>query len=120
MKAIGFHHHQEVLTKDDSPQLRGMLHQVGYLLKIEEAAEGAVTSPKSKPRHQAGTAKTKSVTKPAATAKAVPAVKAPKGSAAAKPTDSTPAAETVKKTAKKSAGAKSRTTKSKTAKDGKH
>jgi large subunit ribosomal protein L30 len=44
MRAIGFHHHQEILTKDDTPQLRGMLHQVAYLVRVEEAAEGAVST----------------------------------------------------------------------------
>jgi len=36
MKAIGFHHHQEILIKEDTPQLRGMLHQVRHLVKVEE------------------------------------------------------------------------------------
>jgi ribosomal protein L30 len=36
MKAIGFHRHQENLTKNDTPQLRGMLHQVRHLVHVEE------------------------------------------------------------------------------------
>jgi ribosomal protein L30 len=36
MKAIGFHHHQETLVKEDTPQLRGMLHQVRHLVVVEE------------------------------------------------------------------------------------
>lgn len=37
MKALGFHHHQETLLKNDTPQLRGMLHQVRHLVQVEEA-----------------------------------------------------------------------------------
>jgi large subunit ribosomal protein L30 len=40
MKAIGFHHNQEVLHKDDTPQLRGMLHQVRHLVQVEEEKAG--------------------------------------------------------------------------------
>lgn len=40
MKAIGFHHNQETLLKEDSPQLRGMLHQVRHLVRVEEAEAG--------------------------------------------------------------------------------
>jgi large subunit ribosomal protein L30 len=36
MKAIGFHRNQETLIKEDTPQLRGMLHQVRHLVKVEE------------------------------------------------------------------------------------
>jgi large subunit ribosomal protein L30 len=36
MKAIGFHHNSETLIKEDTPQLRGMLHQVRHLVKVEE------------------------------------------------------------------------------------
>jgi ribosomal protein L30 len=40
MKAIGFHRHQEILVKEDTPQLRGMLHQVRHLVTVvEEKAE---------------------------------------------------------------------------------
>ncbi len=41
MKALGFHHHQETLLKNDTPQLRGMLHQVRHLVQVEEAKAGA-------------------------------------------------------------------------------
>jgi ribosomal protein L30 len=40
MKALGFHHHQETLLKNDTPQLRGMLHQVRHLVRVEEAKAG--------------------------------------------------------------------------------
>ncbi len=36
MKAIGFHHNFEVLIKQDTPQLRGMLHQVRHLVEVSE------------------------------------------------------------------------------------
>jgi large subunit ribosomal protein L30 len=36
MKAIGFHHNYETLIKKDSPQLRGMLHQVRHMVEVEE------------------------------------------------------------------------------------
>jgi ribosomal protein L30/L7E len=36
MKAIGFHHNYEVLIKRDTPQLRGMLHQVRHLVEVTE------------------------------------------------------------------------------------
>jgi len=36
MKAIGFHHTYEVLVKEDTPQLRGMLQQVRHLVEVEE------------------------------------------------------------------------------------
>ena len=40
MRAIGFHRNQETLVKNDTPQLRGMLHQVRHLVKVEELGEG--------------------------------------------------------------------------------
>jgi large subunit ribosomal protein L30 len=36
MKALGFHRMQETLEKVDTPQIRGMLHQVRHLVKVEE------------------------------------------------------------------------------------
>jgi len=36
MKALGFHRMHETLEKTDTPQLRGMLHQVRHLVKVEE------------------------------------------------------------------------------------
>jgi large subunit ribosomal protein L30 len=36
MKAIGFHRNNETLIKEDTPQLRGMLHQVRHLVRVEE------------------------------------------------------------------------------------
>jgi large subunit ribosomal protein L30 len=41
MSAIGFHHNYEILVKNDTPQLRGMLHQVRHLVKVEELGEDA-------------------------------------------------------------------------------
>ena len=52
MKAIGFHRHQETLTKNDTPQLRGMLNQVRHLVHVEEvkaARKPRAASPKVKP-----------------------------------------------------------------------
>ena len=39
MKAIGFHRHQETLTKNDSPQLRGMLYQVRHLVRVQKETD---------------------------------------------------------------------------------
>jgi large subunit ribosomal protein L30 len=39
MSAIGFHRNNETLVKNDTPQLRGMLHQVRHLIKVEELGE---------------------------------------------------------------------------------
>ena len=36
MKAIGFHRTYQVLVKDDTPQLRGMLRQVRHLVQVED------------------------------------------------------------------------------------
>jgi large subunit ribosomal protein L30 len=36
IKAIGFRHTYDVLIKNDSPALRGMIHQVRHLVKVEE------------------------------------------------------------------------------------
>ncbi len=71
MEAIGFHHHQETLTKDDTPQLRGMLHQVGYLLRVEDAAADAEASRASKAHRESVSAK-----RSAKASKAAPATKA--------------------------------------------
>ena len=52
MRAIGFHHHQETLTKDDTPQLRGMLTQVHHLVHVEEvkaARKPRAAATKAKP-----------------------------------------------------------------------
>ncbi len=40
MKAIGFHRNNETLIKNDTPQLRGMLHQVRHLVRVEDVGEG--------------------------------------------------------------------------------
>ena len=51
MRAIGFRHHQQTLTKNDTPQLRGMLHQVRHLIVVEEvkAASKSASKPAAKP-----------------------------------------------------------------------
>lgn len=36
IQAIGFKHTYDVLIKNDSPALRGMIHQVRHLVKVEE------------------------------------------------------------------------------------
>jgi hypothetical protein len=72
MQAIGFRHHQQTVVKDDTAQLRGMLHQVRHLVRVEK--DGAV-SPAAK----------KSAAETAAVAKAKPATKA-KAAAKAKET----------------------------------
>ncbi|MBW1895769.1 MAG: 50S ribosomal protein L30 [Deltaproteobacteria bacterium] len=36
IKAIGFHRTYETLVKKDTPQLRGMLHQVRHLVRVED------------------------------------------------------------------------------------
>ena len=41
MQAIGFRHNNQTLTKNDSPQLRGMLHQVRHLVRVEEEKAAA-------------------------------------------------------------------------------
>ena len=36
MEALGFRRHQQTLEKNDTPQIRGMLHQVRHLVRVEE------------------------------------------------------------------------------------
>ena len=36
MQALGFHRIHETLEKTDTPQIRGMIHQVRHLVKVEE------------------------------------------------------------------------------------
>lgn len=36
MEALGFRHHQETIEKVDTPQIRGMIHQVRHLVRVEE------------------------------------------------------------------------------------
>jgi large subunit ribosomal protein L30 len=40
MQAIGFHRNYETLIKNDTPQLRGMLHLVRHLVTVEEIEGG--------------------------------------------------------------------------------
>ncbi|HEX5132836.1 MAG TPA: 50S ribosomal protein L30 [Candidatus Krumholzibacteria bacterium] len=37
MEALGFHRTYQTIEKADTPQIRGMLHQVRHLVKVEEA-----------------------------------------------------------------------------------
>lgn len=37
--ALGIKHHQQSVVHDDTPAIRGMLEQVGYLVDIEEVDE---------------------------------------------------------------------------------
>lgn len=41
MKAIGFRYNNQTLIKADTPQLRGMLHQVIHLVRVEEEKKAA-------------------------------------------------------------------------------
>lgn len=36
LRALGIHRHQQSVVKDDSPQIRGMIHKVRHLVKVEE------------------------------------------------------------------------------------
>lgn len=36
IQALGLRKLNQVVEKEDNPQMRGMIHQVGYLLKVEE------------------------------------------------------------------------------------
>ena len=36
IQALGLRKINSVVEKQDNPQMRGMIHQVGYLLKVEE------------------------------------------------------------------------------------
>jgi len=36
MEAIGFRRMNQTLEKNDTPQLRGMLHQVRHLVRVDE------------------------------------------------------------------------------------
>ena len=97
MRAIGFRHHQQTLTKNDTPQLRGMLNQVRHLIVVEEVK--AASKPASKP-----------AAKPAAeTAPPAPAAEAvKKAPAKAKPVSEkteTKTAPAAKKTASKAKAA---------------
>jgi large subunit ribosomal protein L30 len=39
LEAIGLKHHQDVVIKDDSPQLRGQIKRVRHLVKVTAAEE---------------------------------------------------------------------------------
>jgi large subunit ribosomal protein L30 len=36
IQALGLRKLHQVVEKEDNPQMRGMIHQVGYLLEVEE------------------------------------------------------------------------------------
>lgn len=36
IQALGLRKINQMVEKEDNPQMRGMIHQVGYLLKVEE------------------------------------------------------------------------------------
>ncbi len=86
MRAIGFRHHQESLTKNDTPQLRGMLHQVRHLVRVEDVKQAA----KKKVSAEASTASAETAAPTKKTAE--PAAETAKEKAAAKPA-AKPAAE---------------------------
>jgi large subunit ribosomal protein L30 len=39
VRALGLHRLNETIVKDDSPSVRGMIHSVDYMLRVEEVAE---------------------------------------------------------------------------------
>lgn len=38
VRALGFRHLNQTVEHEDSPQLRGMVHKVRHLVKVEETA----------------------------------------------------------------------------------
>ena len=38
IRALGLHRLHETILKEDSPAVRGMLHQVDYMVRVEEVA----------------------------------------------------------------------------------
>jgi len=41
MKALGFHRLNEVIEKEDTPAVRGMIAKVSHLLTVEESRDGS-------------------------------------------------------------------------------
>ncbi len=41
MKALGFHRLNEVVEKEDTPVIRGMIAKVNHMLEIEEKENGS-------------------------------------------------------------------------------
>jgi large subunit ribosomal protein L30 len=41
MKALGFHRLNEVVEKEDSPSIRGMIVKVNHLVSVEEKENGS-------------------------------------------------------------------------------
>ncbi|MCX6004318.1 MAG: 50S ribosomal protein L30 [Chloroflexi bacterium] len=40
MKALGFHRLNEVVEKEDTPTIRGMINKVNHLVSVEEKGNG--------------------------------------------------------------------------------
>lgn len=40
LEALGLKHHQQTVVHTDHPAIRGMIRQVGHLLKVEELTGG--------------------------------------------------------------------------------
>lgn len=122
VKALGLNKIGSSNTFNDSPSIRGMIHKVKHLLKVEETTEGEVIRRRQDGKAQAEKRAAKAAGKPAPVKKKVAAAKpaaapakpkvakAPKKEAAAK-------APAKKETAKKTTDAEAkpkRTTKKKT------
>jgi large subunit ribosomal protein L30 len=41
LKALGFHRLNEVVEKDDTPVIRGMINKVNHLVEVEENENGS-------------------------------------------------------------------------------
>lgn len=111
VKALGLNKIGSSNTFEDSPSIRGMIHKVKHLLKVEEGAEGDVVrrrrdgkavSDKRNARAAAGASEAKPKAKIASTAKS-----APKATAKTKSQDE---AKSTKAAAKKSAKASDKAT----------
>lgn len=38
IRALGFHRLNETMIKEDTPEIRGMIHSIQYLLRVEEVS----------------------------------------------------------------------------------
>ena len=45
MKSLGFKKNYRTLYKDDTPQIRGMIHKVRHLVAVEEIDEKSIHTP---------------------------------------------------------------------------
>jgi large subunit ribosomal protein L30 len=41
LKALGFHRLNEVVEKEDTPVIRGMINKVSHMLSVEESEHGS-------------------------------------------------------------------------------